>query len=139
MKKGLIYLLCGALLAGGCKTTGDGAYVGAQFGAILGSAIGGIGGGWRGSDIGTVVGMAGGAVAGAAIGSANEKAGRAKYEAHRRGVPSAHGIPAVMRPAAVKMTHGGMTHSGSGMMAGHKKLLGGTRAGLTRQTAAMTV
>lgn len=85
MKKGLIYLLCGALLAGGCKTTGDGAYVGAQFGAILGSAIGGIGGGWRGSDIGTVVGMAGGAVAGAAIGSANEKAGRAKYEAHRRG------------------------------------------------------
>lgn len=77
-------MLCGALLVGGCKTTGDGAYVGAQFGAILGSAIGGISGGWRGSDIGTVVGMAGGAVAGAAIGSANEKADRAKYEAHRR-------------------------------------------------------
>lgn len=84
MNKGIIYAACGILLVSGCKTTGEGAYIGAQFGTILGSAIGGISGGWRGSDIGTVVGMAGGAAVGAAIGSANEKADREKYEAHRR-------------------------------------------------------
>lgn len=84
MNKSFIYAACGILLASGCKTTGEGAYIGAQFGTILGSAIGGISGGWRGSDIGTVVGMAGGAAVGAAIGSANEKADREKYEAHRR-------------------------------------------------------
>lgn len=83
MKKGIIYLVSGALLLSSCGTwTGYGAGTGAGFGSILGSAIGGIAGGPRGSDIGTIVGMAGGAAVGAAIGAQTDQAETQRVHDH---------------------------------------------------------